>query len=478
MSTPRRQKAPAPLSQRELDILKVLAPVRDGQRSQAEAARLLGITARHVRRLLQRLEQGGDAALCHGLRGRPSNRRAAAELRDRVVQEYREHFADFGPTLAREKLAQRGLHIGLETLRRWLIAAGLWQPRRQRPVHRRRRPRRACFGELVQMDTSMHDWTEGRGESMVLVTMIDDATSRLQSGFYAGETVEAHFDLLGQWLRRYGRPVALYTDRDSIFEYQSKGRGDPDGVTQFGRALRELDIELICAHSPQAKGRVERFFETAQDRWVKEMRLADVCTRAQANALAQSLLIPEFNRRFSVAPASGNDAHRPLRRAHHLAAILSIQHERVVTNDYTVRFENRIYQIDKPAYHGLRQRRVVIELRLDGTMAIRFGDKYLTYQEVAGRGEVLGGSAPQTPRSLPQGRPTPAGGKQAAAARAAADRPGVQPAGGRSGRTSAEPYPPDGGGEDTKKGPYRPAANHPWRRTFLTGKKEDISNGG
>jgi hypothetical protein len=459
-------------------MLKVLASVVQGQRTQVEAARLLDITPRQVRRLLRKIHDGGDAALRHGLRGRPSNRQVHDELRHRVLEQYRLHFHDFGPTLAREKLAEQGLHVGLENLRRWLIAERLWQPRQRRDTHRRRRPRRECFGELVQMDTSIHDWTEGRGEPMVLVNMIDDATSRVLSGFYEGETVEAHFDLLGQWLRRYGRPVALYTDRDSIFEYQSKGRGDPDGLTQFGRALRELDIVLILARSPQAKGRVERFFETAQDRWVKEMRLAGVTTRPQANALMRARLIPEFNRRFTVTPASANDAHRPLGRGHNLSAILSVQHQRVVTNDYTVRFENRIYQVDKPACPGLRQGRVVIELRLDGAMALRFGEKYLKYHEIADVVASRGGAVPQTPRSLPPGRPTPGGKKGAAAPVEGAVSPGVQPAGGRSGCTPAEPYPPDGAGEDSKKGPYRPAANHPWRRTFLTGRKEDISNGG
>jgi hypothetical protein len=465
MSTRRRKDETAHLSQRELDILKVLTPVLEGNRSQAEAARLLNLTARQVRRLLHRIRDGGDTALRHGLRGQPSNRRAAADLRHRVLQEYRTHFHDFGPTLAREKLAERGLHVGLETLRCWLIAAGLWQPHQRRDTHRRRRARRDCFGELIQMDTSIHDWTEGRGEPMVLVNMIDDATSRVWSGFYAGETVEAHFDLLGQWLTRFGRPVALYTDRDSIFEYHSRGRGDADGLTQFGRALQELGIQLILARSPQAKGRVERFFGTAQDRWVKEMRLAGVTTRPQANALAHSRLIPEFNRRFTVTPASGNDAHRPVGREHNLSAILSVQHERVVTNDYTVRFENRIYQLDKPIYPGLRQGRVVIELRLDGTMAIRFGDKYLKYHEIARQGAALGGSAPQTPRSLPPGRPTP-GEQEEASDSQEPPASGVQPAAGRSGCTPAEPYPPDGGAEDTKKGPYRPAANHPWRKGF------------
>jgi transposase len=244
MSTRHRKDDSTPLSQHEIDILKVLAPVFEGHRTQAEAARLLGITPRHVRRLLLRIQTGGDSAIRHGLRGQRSNRQTDSDQRQLILQEYRTHYHDFGPTLACEKFAERGLHVGLETLRRWLIEEGLWQPRQRRDTHRRRRARRECFGELVQMDTSIHDWTEGRGEPMVLVNMIDDATSRVLSGFYAGETVVAHFDLLGQWLRRYGRPVALYTDRDSIFMYQSKGRGDPDGLTQFGRALQALDIGL------------------------------------------------------------------------------------------------------------------------------------------------------------------------------------------------------------------------------------------
>jgi hypothetical protein len=466
MSTRRRKDAPAPLSQRELDILKILAPVLQGQRTQTEAARLLGVTPRHVRRLLAKIRDGGDTALAHGLRGRPSNHQADADLRARVLRAYQDHFHDFGPTLACEKLAKLKLHVGVETLRRWLTEEGLWQPRQCRDTHRRRRARRDCFGELVQMDTSIHDWTEGRGEPMVLVNMIDDATSRILAGFYTGETVEAHFDLLGQWLSRHGRPVALYTDRDSIFEYHSKGRGDPDGLTQFGRALQELGIELILARSPQAKGRVERFFQTAQDRWVKEMRLAAVATRAGANVLAQQRLIPEFNRRFTVSPASPQDAHRPLGTEHKLAAILSIQHERVVTNDYTIRFENRIYQVDKPIWPGLRGGRVVIELRLDGTMAIRFENKYLKWHEFVAGVDALGGSAPQTPRRLAPGRPTPGEEEEGQPSTGEGQPSGVQPSVGRSGRTPAEPYPPDGAAEDSKKGPYRPAADHPWRKGF------------
>src|SRR5262249_33505458 len=251
------------MNRRERDRLKVLYGVIQGERGQKEAARLLRLCVRQVRRLRRRIEASGDQGLIHRLRGRPSNRRLHGELRQKVLAEYQRCYADFGPTLASEKLAEQGLVVLPDTLRRWLLAAGLWQRQRKRDQHRQRRARRECFGELVQMDTSIHDWLEGRGsEALVLIAMIDDATSRMHAGFYPGETLPAHLDLLGQWLRKNGRPLALYTDRDSIFEPQSKGRRDPDpqALTQFGRALAELDIEWIPAYSPQAKGRVERFF--------------------------------------------------------------------------------------------------------------------------------------------------------------------------------------------------------------------------
>ena len=373
---------------------------------------------------------------------------------------------DFGPTFAAEKLAERGLEVAPDTLRRWLLAEGLWQPQRRREQHRSRRPRRACFGELVQMDTSIHDWTEGRGEDMVLIHMIDDATSRLLARFYDADTVVNHFDLLGRWLQGHGRPLALYTDRHSIFELQDKGHAVADAETQFGRALRQLSIELIRAHSPQAKGRVERSFGTAQDRGVKEMRLAKVKTIVQANALLDGGLLAKHNRMFSVPPREAGDAHRAVGVSFNLAAILSLQQQRTVANDYTVRFENRTYQLTKPIYPGERGGKVVIEVRLDGSMAIRFGEHYLKYHEIAAWPAVPGGSAPQTPRSLARSGPTPAGGEEGSTSGNEAEPPGVQPTGGRSGRTSAEPYPPDGVAEDTKKGPYRPAAHHPWRRGF------------
>src|SRR5438552_1072894 len=318
------------MSQRERDRLRVLRDVKDGRFSQVKAAELLKLTVRQLRRLQQRWRQEGDGALVHGLRGQPSNRRHDTVLKKKVLQAYRRRYADFGPTLACEKLTAEGLVVAVNTLRRWLLAEGLWQRQRRRERHRRRRPRRSCFGELVQMDTSLHDWLEGRGEDMVLVNMIDDATSRVLARFYPADTVEAHFDLLGRWLQKYGRPRALYTDRHGIFEAHKKGQPDYEGQTQFSRALVELDIELIKARSPQAKGRVERSFGTAQDRWVKEMRLAKVKTIVAANALLDDGLLAKHNRRFSVPPRETGDAHRAVGTAFQLAAILRLQQQRTV----------------------------------------------------------------------------------------------------------------------------------------------------
>jgi hypothetical protein len=454
-----------PMSQKERDVLKIMHAVLAGERSQADAARLLGRSTRHVRRLQRKLEQGGDAALVHGLRGRPSNHRPDPAFQRAVLDAYRRRYPDFGPTFASEKLAAEGLHVGPQTLRRWLIAAGLWQRQRRRDPHRSRRPRRACFGELVQMDASIHDWLEGRGEEVVLISMIDDATSTTLARFYPSATVEAHMDLLGRWLRRYGRPLALYTDRHSIFEPQDKGRALPDAETQFGRALRELAIELIRAHSPQAKGRIERSFGTGQDRWVKELRLAAAASCVAANAVLARLL-PGHNRRFAKPARQAGDLHRPLGPEHDLAAILSHQEERVVANDYTIRFRNRFYQLLKPVYPGERGGKVVVEVRLDGSVAIRFRGKYLKYRAVeAGQGP--GRSRPADPPEFSALAADASGeGESDPAAVEGAGSAGVQPTGGRSGRTPAEPYPPAGAADDSTKGPRRPAKEHPWRKPF------------
>jgi len=430
------------MSQRERDVLKIMHDVLKGERTQAEAAELLDLCVRQVRRIQRKLEAGGDAAIVHGLRGKPSNHQPDPQLKRSVLAAYRQRYSDFGPTFACEKLAEEGLDVCPQTLRRWLIAAGLWQRQRRRETHRSRRPRRACFGELVQMDASIHDWLEGRGEDIVLISMIDDATSYVMARFYPAGTTETHMDLLGRWLKRHGRPLAVYTDRHSIFEPQDKGQALPDAVTQFGRALGELDIELILARSPQAKGRVERSFGTAQDRWVKELRLAKVTTCTGANEVLVRLL-PAHNRRFTKEAREARDAHRPLGPGHELAAILSIQAERVVANDYTIRFQNRFYQLLKPVYPGQRGGKVVIELRLDRTIAIRLREKYLKYREVA--------RSPQTSAAAGD-----ASGQEEDTPREGAVSTGQAP-GGAAGDGAAT------GNSSAKK---RSGKDHPWRKPF------------
>ena len=443
------------MSQRERDVLKIMSAVLLGERTQAEAARLLRKSERQVRRLQRRLEADGDSGIVHRLRGRASNRQLDQELRLKALELYQEELADFGPTLASEVMAERGLEVSADTLRRWLMADGLWQRQRQRDQHRSRRPRRSCFGELVQMDASLHSWLEGRGEEMVLVCMIDDATNRVMARFYPGETVEAYFDLVGRWLEKYGRPLAFYTDHDSVFEISSPAK-QTGAMTQFERAMAELKIELILAGSPQAKGRVERSHGTMQDRWVKLLRLAGVTTREEANQYVDKKLLPDHNRRFSKPAASPNDSHRPLGPRQNPAAILSIQESRVVANDYTLRFDNHAYQLNKPVYPGLRGGRVILEQRLDGTLAIRFGDRYLGYKDL--------GALPPNPRSLPH-RQHPAVVRDRAPEETRS--PAVMLAGGCSGRTPAEPYPSADKPERSTNAPHRPPTNHPWRRKFL-----------
>lgn len=453
------------MSQRERDRLKVMSLVSQGKRTQVEAGRLLDLTPRQIRRIQRRLESQGDVAVVHKLRGRPSNRRIDPGSRQKILAAYRSDLAGFGPTFAAEKLAQRGLAVAVRTLRQWLVAEGIWQRQRKRDRHRHRRDRRECFGELVQADGSHHDWLEGRGQWMVLVVMIDDATSRTIARFYPAETTEAYMDLLGRYLRKRGRMKAMYVDKDSIFRAEKR---DADYVqptlTQFRRALGELEIDLILANSPQAKGRVERFNKTAQDRLVKELRLAGARTIEQANEVLEKVFLPWFNRRCAVAPASANDAHRPLHQSMNLAAILSIQDKRHVTNDYTIRLDNQLYQLLPPALPGLRGGYVTIEKRLDGTMHVRFKGHYLKCKALGPA--KPSGALPPNPRSLSHER-TPAEVRKKEGSAAATAKPSaVSPAVSRSSRTPAELYPADDNEKIPQTQPYRPSPEHPWRKGF------------
>lgn len=399
------------MSQRDRDRLVALKKAAQGLITQRAAAAEQDLTERHVRRLLRKLKNHGDAAVLHGLRGRESNRKLSEALRIEVIGILSQPiYAGFGPTLASEYLASKHqLHVGRETLRRWMQAAGLWQGRhlRSQTVHQWR-PRRSCRGELVQWDTSDHDWLEGRGPRLYLIQMIDDATSQITAHFVLSDSTEENMRLLWSYVEHHGRPIAFYTDKASHFQTAQKRRRDSPGVdqdpvdmppTQIGRALRELGIIWIAAHSPQAKGRVERSFSTAQDRLVKGLRVAGAATLQQANRYLQDEFIPWWNQHLSVRPANATDAHRPLDRSHDLAASLSHVETRQVTNDYTIRYEGKIHQIARADVRpGMRGSAVRVESRLDGTVAVRFQDRYLatTLREP---------SVKQTPVPVP--RPAP-----------------------------------------------------------------------
>jgi transposase len=265
------------MSQKERKRLVVLEQVARGQMSLVQAAQVMRVCYRQARRIWRRYQEGGDGGLVHRGRGRAGNRRKAAKTKERVLERYAQRYPDFGPTLAAEKLSAEGLKVDHETLRRWLMAQGQWTVRRRRQKHRQWRERKACFGEMVQLDGSHHDWFEGRGPRAVLMVMIDDATSKTYAQLFAQETTRASFDLMEQWSRRYGLPQRLYVDRDSIYRCErvatvKEQLAGEEPQTQFGRAMKQLGVGVILANSPQAKGRVERRNAVFQDRLVKELR--------------------------------------------------------------------------------------------------------------------------------------------------------------------------------------------------------------
>jgi len=382
------------MTQRERDRLVVLKKAHKKLITQRQAAEELQMTERHVRRLLARLKEVGDRAVLHGSRGRSSHRKLSRETRSKAIAVLsQEVYRGFGPTLASEYLAKKHkLHIGREALRQLMMEGGLWRGRKQKieTVHEWR-ARKSSRGEMVQWDTSEHDWLEGRGEKLYLIHMIDDATSELTARFVRHDSTEENMRLLWTYLQRHGRPLAFYTDKAALFQTTPKiGRKltavsreerQPLPPTQLGRGLRELGITWIAAHSPQAKGRIERSFATAQDRLVKGLRVAAVQTLEQANAYLEQEFVPWWNQHLVVLPANPCDAHRPLSAEHDLAASLSLVHTRQVANDFTLRFQHGLFQIPRDQVRpGLRGAQVRVEARLDGSLAVRYQDRYLQVQ--------------------------------------------------------------------------------------------------
>jgi hypothetical protein len=373
------------LTQEDRDRLKVLHEVRKGHITQRQAAGQLKLTDRWIRELVERIGEKGDKAVIHGLRGVGSKRKIAEKIEKRAMEIVGREYADFGPTLASEYLERdHQITASRETVRQWMLRAGIWKRRKQRleEVHVWRR-RRSCFGDLVQWDTSDHDWLEGRGARLYLIGMVDDATSRGEGRFARGDTTAENMRLVWTWLKKHGRFVDGYTDRAGLFQTNRPNQRDEErdgklAETQIGRALRELGIGWIAARSPQAKGRIERFFETAQDRLVKGMRKAKVRTLEGANAYLEQEYLPLWNERFTVKPASEVDAHRPLGKEHDLASILSYVEERVVGQDFTIRYGGKFYQVAREQIKaGLKGQRVRVEERLDGSLVAQWSGKLL-----------------------------------------------------------------------------------------------------
>jgi transposase len=373
------------MTQTDRDRLVALKKAKDKKITQRQAAEELQKSERQVRRLLAKMRTVGDKAVIHGLRDGVSNRKLGDDLKQEVVGILSEDvYRGFGPTLAGEYLAKKHkIEISKETVRKWMREAGLWRARKQRveDVHMWRQRRERC-GELVQWDTSEHAWLEGRGDKIYLIKMIDDATSRLYARLVRSDSTAENMAVLEQYLLRFARPLEFYTDKATIFVTTPKKnhptREEPLPPTQIGRGLIELGIGWIAAHSPQAKGRVERSFETAQDRLVKGLRVAGAKTLEEANAYLDAEYLPEWEQKFTVVPACADNAHRPLGKQHELTAILSHVQDRVITNDYTIRHGSKIFQIARECIvPRMRRASVRVEIRRNGELAVRFEGKYL-----------------------------------------------------------------------------------------------------
>lgn len=414
------------MSRKERDRLEVFGRVKRGELTVVKAAELLGLSYRQGRRAYRRYRQDGARGLVHRSRDRRSNRAKPAATRQAVLERYRQRYGDFGPTLAAEHLARDGHRLDHETLRRWLLAAGLWQKRRRRREHRRWRARKEYVGEMLQMDGSEHDWFEGRRGRAVLMVLIDDATNRTTARFYESETTAAAFDVFGRYVRQNGLPRSLYVDRDSIYRTTRDATTEEaleptDAETQFGRAMRQLGVRLICAHSPQAKGRVERRNAVFQDRLVKELRLARISDLEGANGFLDEQFLADLNGRFELPAARSGDLHRRPERGVKLDEVLCFEEHRVVQRDWTVSWRGRYFQLERrSAALGVVGQKITVRQKLDGTMQLVHRGHELNWHELPERPQRKRATEPPV---VVDRRPAP-----------------------------------------RVRGPWKPPADHPWRR--------------
>jgi transposase len=413
------------MSAKELNRLEVMQRLSEKRMSQSEAGRILNLGVRQIKRLLKAYRKKGAAGLVSKQRGRKGNNRLAEEVKRRALNLLKTKYKGFGPTLAHEKLVEKEkLKLSDESVRQLMIAEALWKPRKvKQVVPHQLRERRACFGELVQIDGSPHDWFEGRAEACVLLVFIDDATGKLlQLRFVESESFFGYCEAAEEYFRQSGKPVAFYSDKNSIFRVNQPSAGARNDLTQFGRAMLELDIEIICANTPQAKGRVERVIQTLQDRLPKEMRLQGICNLTDGNAYLPQFMI-DLNQRFAVEPRSSVNAHRSLTPKDDLARILTWQETRTLSKNLTLQFEKVVYQIqtDRPTY-ALRNAQVTVCLTAQEELTILYNAKalpYSIYKQQAKQAEVV--SAKQLDQVLPP-----------------------------------------------KQWPPKPAPDHPWRKGFAT----------
>lgn len=378
------------MSMKERKRLELLSRVKAGSLRLVKAAELAHVSYRHIKRLWKRYKDQGDAGLVHQGRGRTSNRRRPESVRDAVLERYKDRYPDFGPTLACEYLAKDGWVLNPETLRQWLIKEGLWKRRRKRKKHRQWRERRAQRGELVQMDGSWHDWFEGRRAWASLMVMIDDANNRTYARFYEAESTFAAMDVFRRYVRRRGLPQGLYVDRHSIYRCEREARIDEDlrgdaPETQFARAMRQLQVDLILAQSPQAKGRVERRNSVFQDRLVKAMRLEGIDSIESANEYLDKVFLKELNRKFTCQAREPGDLHRRLPAGLRLTDVLGWIEPRRVQNNWTVRWRNRFFQIHQQ-HEKLRLPGHDIQIyeALDGKIQLRYRGMRLRFLELSG----------------------------------------------------------------------------------------------
>ncbi|HEV2732736.1 MAG TPA: ISNCY family transposase [Terriglobales bacterium] len=429
------------MSKRELGRVEALARVRSKQLRLVDAAQLMRVCYRQAKRLWKRYREEGAAGLKHRSAGRASNHAHEQQFRRKVLRLVREKYGGsvgerFGPTLAAEHLASEdGLQVDGETLRRWMLAEGLWSQERKRRRHRRRRERKEHFGEMVQMDGSFHAWLEERGPQGCLIDMVDDATNQTWAQLGEQETIWAVADALRDWIERYGVPLALYVDWKNLYKRPATRREQLRGEepkTQFGRMCAKLDIEVIAASSPQAKGRVERIHGVHQDRLVKKLRRKEITSHEHANVYLARDYLPEHNRRFARAAAKPEDFHRRAPRAAELEGIFRLESERTISDDWVVRYDNRLFQLEgQGRYYAPAQGKVLVCEGRHGRMAIEYRGRTLRWQEI---------SAPLS-AAIPKAKP-------------------VEPA-----------------TKSCAKRKWVPPANHPWREAARRGMAKRASKG-